>query len=150
MRYNFSNLKIKEIRKNLYEIENERNPSESKIKEIERNLTELEERLSKTKTYYGYDDTEYRGIRNLRDLFDLSFDEDCYKPIIVKGAFNGNYIEYESKGDKGKNISIKKYLNMIKPYLSNILNNHKTRGLVRYHLGDKTWLEEIPAREEFN
>ena len=40
------NLKIKEIRNNLYEIENEKNPSESKIKEIERNLTELEENLS--------------------------------------------------------------------------------------------------------
>ena len=30
---------------------------------------------------------------------------------------------------------------MIKPYLSDIINNHKTRGLVRYHLSDKTWLE---------
>ena len=34
-RHKFSKLKIKEIRKNLYEIENEKNPSESKIKEIE-------------------------------------------------------------------------------------------------------------------
>ena len=48
-RYKFSKLKIKEIRENLYEIENEKNPSESKIKEIERNLTKLEENLSKTK-----------------------------------------------------------------------------------------------------
>ena len=48
-RYKFSKIKIREIRKNLYEIENEKNPSESKIKEIERNLTELEENLSKTK-----------------------------------------------------------------------------------------------------
>ena len=48
-RYKFSKLKIKEIRKNLYEIENEKNPSKSKIKEIERNPTELEENLSKTK-----------------------------------------------------------------------------------------------------
>ena len=36
------------IRKNLYEIENKKNPSELKIKEIGRNLTELEENLSKT------------------------------------------------------------------------------------------------------
>ena len=28
-------------------------------------------------------------------------------------------------GDKGKNLSIKKYLDMIKPYLSDIINNHK-------------------------
>ena len=31
---------------------------------------------------------------------------------------------------------------MIKPYLSDIINNHKTRGLVRYHSGNKSWLEE--------
>ena len=95
-------LKIKEIRKNLYEIENEKNLSESKIKEIEKNLTELEENLSETKKYYDYDDSEYCGIRNVRDLFDLSIDEDYYKPIIAKSAFDGNYIQYESKGDKGK------------------------------------------------
>ena len=141
-RYKFSKLKIKEIRKNLYEIENEKNPSESKIKEIERNLTELEENLFKTKRYYDYDDIEYRGIRNVRELFDLSIDEDYYKPIIARGAFNSSYIQYESKGDKGKNLSIKEYLNMIKPYLSNIINDHKTHGLVRYCSGNKTWLEE--------
>ena len=106
-RYKFSKLKIKEIRKNLYEIENEKNPSESKITEIERNLTVLEENLSKTKKYYDYDDIEYRGIKNVRDLFDLSVDEDYYKPTMVRGGFDGSYIQYESKGDKGKNLSIR-------------------------------------------
>ena len=119
-RYKFSTLKIKEIRKDLYEIENEKNPSESKIKEIEKNLSELEENLFKTKNFYDYHDIEYRGIRNVRDLFDLSIDEDYYTPIIAKSAFDGNYIQYESKEDKGKNTSIKEYLNIIKPYLSNI------------------------------
>ena len=47
-------------------------------------------------------------------------------------------IQYESKGDKGKNLPIKKYLNMIKPYLSDIINDHKIRGLVRYHSGNKS------------
>ena len=70
----------------------------------------MKENLSKTKKYYDYDDFEYRGIRNVKDLFDLSIDEDYYKPIITKGAFNNNYIQYESKGDKGKNLSIKNIL----------------------------------------
>ena len=78
-------------------------------------------------------------------MFDLSIDEDYYKPIIVRGAFNGNYMEYESEGDKGKHLSIKKFLNMINPYLSDIINNHKTRDLVRYHSGGKTWLEETSS-----
>ena len=96
-RYKFSKLKIKEIRKNLYEIENEKNPSKSKIKEIERNLTELEENFSKRKMYYDYDDIKYREIRNVRDLFDFSIDEDYYQPIIAKSAFDGIYIQYKSK-----------------------------------------------------
>ena len=136
-RYKFSKLKIKEIRENLYKIEKEKNLSESKIKEIEKNLTELEENLSKTKKYYDYDDSECRGKRNVRDLFDLSIDEDYYEPILVKSAFDGNYIQYESKRDKGKNLSIKKHVNMIKQYLRDLINNHKTHGLVRYHSSDK-------------
>ena len=144
-RYKFSKSKINEIRENLYEIESEKNFFESKIKDIERNLTELEENPSKTKKYYDYDDIEYKGIRNTKYLFDLSVTEDYYQPIITKSAFNNNYIQYESKGDKRKNLSRKKYLNMIKPYLNDIINDHKTHGLVRYHSGNKTWVEETPS-----
>ena len=146
-RHKFSKSKINEIRRNLYDIEIEKGLSESKIKEIERNLTELEENFLKQKIMMKtnhYDDIEYRGIRNVKDLFDLPIDED-YKPIITKGPFNNNYIQYESKGDKGKNLSIKKHLNMIRPYLSDIRNEHKTCGLVRYHSGNKTWVEETPS-----
>ena len=75
----------------------------------------------------------------------MSINEDYYKPIITKVAFNNNYIQYESKGDKGKNLSMKKYLNMNRPYLSDIINDHKTHGLVRYHSGNKTWVEETPS-----
>ena len=81
----------------------------------------------------------------MRDLFDLSIDEDYYKPIIARGVFNSSYIQCESKGDKGKNLSIKEYLNTIKPYLSDIINDHKIRGLVRYHSGNKTWVEETSS-----
>ena len=40
LRYGFSKLKIKEIRKNLYEIKNPKNLFKSKIKEIEQNPIE--------------------------------------------------------------------------------------------------------------
>ena len=46
-RYKLCKSRINEIRRNLYEIENEKNLFESKIKEIERNLTDLEENLFK-------------------------------------------------------------------------------------------------------
>ena len=113
LKTNFSKARIEKIRKEFKESRHKF--SKSKINETRRNLTELEENLYKTKKYYDYDDIEYKGIRNIKDLFDLSIDEDYRKPIITKGAFNGNFIQYESKGDKGKDLSIKKYLNMIKP-----------------------------------
>ena len=46
-RHNFSKSKINKIRRNLYEIGNKKNLSTPKIKEIEKDLIELEENLSK-------------------------------------------------------------------------------------------------------
>ena len=76
----FSKSKIKEIRRNLYEIENKNNLSTPEIKEIEKNLLELEKNLFKPKKYDDYVDIKYKGIRDVRNLFDLSIDEDYYDP----------------------------------------------------------------------
>ena len=66
----------------------------------------------------------------------MSTDEDYYKPAMTNGAFNNNYIQYESQKDKVKNLSIKKYLDIIRPYLSDIKNDHKTQGRWRIHSGN--------------
>ena len=98
------------------------------MEETEKNLDELERNLSKTKKYYDYDDAEYRGIKDVKDLFDLSIDEDYYKPIITKSAFNSNYIQYERRGNKDKILTVNEYLDIIRPYLRDIINDHKTQG----------------------
>ena len=46
---------------------------------------------------------------------------------------------------KKKSIN-RKYLDMIMPYLSDIINSHETHGLVRYHSYDKTYLEETYSK----
>ena len=96
----------------------------------------MEENLFKPKMYYDCDDTEYKGIRDVKDLFDLSNGEDSYKPIITSSAFNNNYIQYESKGNKDKILTPSEYLDMIRPYLSNIMNDHKTQGEWKIHSGN--------------
>ena len=58
-------------------------------------------------------------IRDIRTLFEP--EEDCYEPLRASNAFNNNYIEYESNGDKDKILSVKEYLNMIRQYLSDII-----------------------------
>ena len=59
-RHQLSKSKLNEIRRNLYKTEKGKNLFALKIKEIERNLIELEENLFKPKNYYDYDDTEYK------------------------------------------------------------------------------------------
>ena len=60
-----------------------------------------------------------------KSLPNQSLDKDYYKPIKDKSAFNSNHIEYKSKGDKDKKLSPKKYLDMIRPYLYSMINDHK-------------------------
>ena len=99
LRCRFSKSKIKQIRRNLHEKENE-NLFTPKIKEIEKIFLEFIKNLVELKKYYDYDNIEYKGIRDVRNLFDLSIDEDFYKPISTSSAFDGDYTEYESIGDK--------------------------------------------------
>ena len=60
--------------------------------------------------------------------------KDNYKPVRIGNAFTSNYTEYKSNGDKDKALSIKDYLDEIKPYLSDIINDHKTQGEWKIHL----------------
>ena len=59
-----------------------------------------------------------------------------YKPIKTMDAFKGNYIEYESKGDKDKKLSLKEYLYMIIPYLRDMINTHKPPMNLRVYSRD--------------
>ena len=58
-------------------------------------------------------------------MFDNVNDNDYYKPILVKSSFNESYKYYKSRGDKDKKLSIEQYLDVIKPYLSDLINDHK-------------------------
>ena len=88
------------------------------------------------KKYYDYNDIEYKGIRDVKNLFDLSVNEDLYKPIRTTSSLNG-YIEYESNGGKDKFLSPKKYIRMIRPYLRDLVNDHKIQEVWKVHSGNK-------------
>ena len=62
-------------------------------------------------------------IRDLRVLYEP--EEDYYEPKKIKCFFDCNYVEYESKEDRGKTLSIENYINMIRPYLSSMIEKHK-------------------------
>ena len=145
LRHKFSKKEIDKYRKAFYDIKNYRYLSASEIKEVGKNLNELKKSLRFKKFHgdidsvdyddldnydYNYDfadDDEYRKIGSIRTLF-KEFDRDYYKPIRTDDGFAGrrnNYIEYKSKGDRYENLSPEEYLKMIRPYLRDLINDHK-------------------------
>ena len=50
------------------------------------------------------------------------------KPVRVSNFWSKNYIEYESNGDRDKTLSVEEYLNKIRPYLKDFINNLKKKN----------------------
>ena len=69
---------------------------------------------------------EDKILRHLDFIFDP--EKDHYELKKTVSAFNNNYIQNESLGDKDKNISIEEYIDVMRPYLSDIINNHIAQG----------------------
>ena len=47
-----------------------------------------------------------RIIRDIRTLFEQEEEQDHYKPERASNFWNNNYIEYNSNGDKNRNLSL--------------------------------------------
>ena len=63
----------------------------------------LKQDLSKIKTY------QYNTTRDIEYLFNEITKEDYYEPEEIKSAFDGIYIEHESKGDNDDNLLLEEY-----------------------------------------
>ena len=93
----------------------------------------MKDKLYKAKTLndkeehglYDRDDFDYYGTRDIESLFDDVSEENYYKPIFVKSSHEGKYKHYESNGDIEKKLSAYQYLNKIRPYLYDLINDHK-------------------------
>ena len=122
-KYNISKSESKDIKRNLYDIEKQRQIS---LKKTSKYLDELDKRILRLDKYHDYDDFEYKGIKDIENLFKISIDKDYYKPKLNKSGYNKNYAQYESKGDKI--LSLKEYLNLIENYLRELLEECKQKG----------------------
>ena len=121
--YKLSKSELKEIRNNLYNIEKTK---QFNLKKTNKRPIDLEKKLLESKKYHDHDDNEYRGIKDIKDLFKLSIDEDYYKPVLLKSGYNNNYVQYESKGDRI--LGIHEYLTLIENYLRELINRYKNKG----------------------
>ena len=122
--YKLSKSELKEIKTNLYNIEERK---QFDLKRTNKYLDELDKKILKLDRYpQDYDDHEYKGVKDVRDLFKLSVNEDYYQPKLTKSGYDNNYAQHESKGDR---ISIfKEYLALIEKYLRELINYYKNKG----------------------
>ena len=122
-KYNILKSELKNIKRNLYNIEKQRKISSKKTSKY---LDELDKRILRLDKYHDYDDFEYKGIKDIENLFKILIDKDYYKPKLNKSGYNKNYAQYESKGDKI--LSLKEYLNLIEKYLRELIGEYKLKG----------------------
>ena len=76
-----------------------------------------------------YNNESIAGIRRLFDYF---------KPKKTDEGFAGrrkNYVEHISEGDNNRNLSPEEYLEIIRPYLNDLINHHKASGEWKIQLG---------------
>ena len=117
---------MKEIRNHLYNIENK-----NELKNSNEYLNELDKKIIKLNQYNNNNNTNNNNnnnnnsddlIENVRDLFNIV----NYESILIKTGFNNYYLEYRSEGNDS--LSFEEYLNLIKPYLNDLINTHKNKG----------------------
>ena len=69
-------------------------------------------------------DQTYYGIEDIEHLINYNTD-DYYTPNLVRSYFDNNFEEYEIRGDKEQNLSLKQYITTIKPQLIDLINEKK-------------------------
>ena len=84
-------------------------------------------------------DDKFKKVRRVRRLF-KRFNKYYYKPIKFVVSFDDkrNSYEYISRGNEFNNLSPKEYLDMTRPYLRDMINDHKTSMKVKAHSGNET------------
>ena len=133
---NFSKSELKEIRSHLYNIENK-----NELENSNEYLNELDKKIIKLNEYNNNNDDEF--IENVRDLFNIV----NYEPILTKTGFDGNYLEYRSEGNDS--LSFEEYLNLIKPYLNDLINDKKDKGEWKLQLTAQiNFISQNPGSDE--
>ena len=112
LKHNFPRIEFNKVRKNLYNLKNKNKLS----KKSSKYLNELNKKIINLNTH-----EHFIGLENVKDLYSIL----DYKPILIRTAFNNNYLEYGS--DVNNSLSFMEYLNLIKPYLEDLINEKKNK-----------------------
>ena len=122
LKHNFSRSEFNKIRKNLYNLKNKKILS----KESTKYLNELNKKIINLDKH-----EDFIGLVNVKDLYSIL----DYKPILIRTEFNNNYLEYGS--ESSNSLSFTEYLDLIKPYLEDLINEKKNKGEWKLQLTGK-------------
>ena len=75
-----------------------------------------------------------RILRDIRNVLENEEGESYYKLVRVSNFWIKTYIEYESNGNKNEVLSVEEYLNKIRLYLKDIINNLKKSNAWKFQL----------------
>ena len=82
-------------------------------------------------------------IENIRDLFSVL----DYEPVLIKSGFDNNYLEYMSNGNNS--LSFNEYLELIKPYLYDLIYVYKAKGEWKLQLSAEiSFVSQKPGSDE--
>ena len=112
------------------------------LKNVERYFKKLKKNLNKIKIY------QYNTTSEISHLFNEITKKNYYDSIEIKSVFDGSYIQYESRGDSDDNSSLEKYINIIRPYLRDMIKNYKAQGEWKIQLVMKINFISTPGADE--
>ena len=82
-------------------------------------------------------------IENIRDLFSIL----DYEPVLIKSGFDNNYLGYMSNGNNP--LRFNEYLELIKPYLYDLINVYKAKGEWKLQLSAEiSFVTQKPGSDE--
>ena len=137
--YNIENKLDKKINNNNDFIENSNNNTNDDFIENIRDL--FSNKLDKKINNNNNNNNNF--IENIRDLFSIL----DYEPVLIKSEFEGNYLEYMSNGNNS--LSFDEYLELIKPYLNDLINVYKTKGEWKLQLSAEiSFVSQKPDSDE--
>ena len=72
-------------------------------------------------------------LRDSKNLFEHEEEENYYNLVRGSNFWSNNYIEYESNHEKNKATSVEEYINKIRSYLKDTINNLKKYDLWKFN-----------------
>ena len=78
---------------------------------------------------------------DIKNLFEQKKEElNYYKPVRISNFWSSNYIAYGSNRNRNKTLSVEEYLNKIRPYLKDIINNPKKSDMWKISINNSKLL----------